>query len=46
MCDRSIGGWGVFKECDFGERMEGEVYPKALTFPVDTLDTTSCWSDS
>ncbi len=22
---------------DFGERMEGEIYPKALTLPVDTL---------
>lgn len=27
----------VFKECDFGLRMEGEVCPKALTFPVDNL---------
>ena len=22
---------------NFGERMEGEIYPKALTFPVDKL---------
>ena len=27
----------VFKEYDFGLRVEGEVYPKALTFPVDNL---------
>ena len=27
----------AFKECDFGLRVEGEVYPKALTFPIDNL---------
>ena len=31
----------AFKECDFVGRMEGEVYPKALTLPVDTHVTTS-----
>ena len=35
-----IGGWGVSKVF-FGERTEGEIYPKALTFPVDTLGGTS-----
>ena len=28
---------GVFKKCVFGSRMEGEIHPKALTFPVDNL---------
>ncbi len=28
---------GVFKECDLDARMEGEIHPKALTFPVDTV---------
>ncbi len=27
----------MFKECDFGLRMEGEIHPKALTLPVDNL---------
>ncbi len=27
----------VFKECDFGECTGKEIYPKALTFPVDNL---------
>ncbi len=31
----------VFKEFDFGECMRREIHPKALTFPVDTLGTTS-----
>ena len=33
-----VGGVSsVFKECDFGPRMEGEIYSKALTFPIDNL---------
>jgi len=31
----------VFKECDFGECTGKEIYPKALTLPVDTLGGTS-----
>ncbi len=27
----------MFNEYDFGLRVEGEVYPKALTIPVDNL---------
>ncbi len=27
----------VFKECDFGECTGKEIYPKALTFPIDNL---------
>jgi len=38
---RSIGGWWGCRACSrkvfFGECMEGEVYPKALTLPVDNL---------
>ncbi len=38
---RSIQGWQgvpkVFKEYDFGECTGREIYPKALTLPVDNL---------
>jgi len=30
-----VGVSSTFKECDFDARMEGEIHPKALTFPVD-----------
>ncbi len=33
----------MFKECDFGECTGREVYPKALTLPIDTHGRTSLW---
>jgi len=32
-----VGVSSMFKDVDFDPRMEGEVCPKALTFPVDNL---------
>ncbi len=35
----------VFKDCDFGEYTGREIYPKALTLPVDRHGTASFWRE-